>query len=166
MSSPFLDPHAFLFTAHLEQHWQAIHREFVGVRGEMTDWFERELYGEGWKVYGLFDFPDGRPIPANIARCPVTAALVAEHIPTHGAAGFSLLEPHTRIRPHVGYQGQFLRCHLGLEVPAGDCAIRLEDETRRWQQGRVLVFDDRVMHDAWNLTGRGRAVLLIDFIPD
>jgi beta-hydroxylase len=165
MTSRFLDPQAFPFSTHLERHWQEIHRELVGVRAEMTDWLERELYGEGWKVYGLFDFPNGRPIPANIARCPVTAALVAAHIPTHGAAGFSLLEPHTRIQPHVGYQGQFLRCHLGLEIPAGDCAIRLEDETRQWQQGRMLVFDDRVMHDAWNLTDRSRAILLIDFIP-
>jgi hypothetical protein len=25
----------------------------------MTDWFERQLYGEGWKVYGLLDLPNG-----------------------------------------------------------------------------------------------------------
>ena len=33
------------------------------------------------------------------------------------------------------------------------------------QQGRVLVFDDRAMHEAWNLTDGARAILLIDFIP-
>lgn len=165
MTSRFFDPRAFPFSRQLERHWREIQREFSGVRAEMIDWFERELYGAGWKVYGLFDFPDGRPIPANIARCPITAALVAEHIPTHGAAGFSLLEPRTRIQPHVGYQGQFLRCHLGLDIPAGDCAIRVDGEVRHWEQGGVLVFDDRAMHDAWNLTERARAVLLVDFIP-
>lgn len=165
MTSPFFDPLAFAFTTHLERRWREIHREFLGVRGEMVDWVERELYGEGWKVYGLFDFPQGLPIAANMARCPLTAALLAEHIPSHGAAGFSLLEPHTRIQPHVGYQGQFLRCHLGLEVPPGDCALRAAGETRRWEEGRVLIFDDRVMHEAWNLTEGERVVLLIDFIP-
>ena len=131
----------------------------------MELWFERELYGEGWQVFGLFDFPHGRPIATNVAKCPVTAALVAEHVPRHGAAGFSVLAPRTRIRPHVGYQGDFLRCHLGLEIPDGDCGLRVGDTTRRWEEGRVLVFDDRHDHEAWNMSDASRAVLLIDFVP-
>jgi beta-hydroxylase len=67
--------------------------------------------------------------------------------------------------PHRGYQGEFLRCHLGLEVPAGDCALRVGGEVRRWAEGRSLVFDDRLEHDAWNLTPHERVVLLIDFVP-
>lgn len=156
---------AFEFAAVLERRWPTVYQEYLGIRDALIDWFERELYDEGWKVFGLFDFPHGRAIDANVARCPVTAALVAEHLPTHGAAGFSVLKPHTRIRPHVGYQGDFLRCHLGLEIPAGDCGLTVAGETRRWEPGRVLVFDDRALHEAWNLTGEDRAVLLIDFVP-
>ena len=153
------------FAAVLEAHWPTIRDEFRGVRHELIDWFERELYGEGWKVFGLFDFPHGRPIAANVAKCPVTASLIAEHVPRHGAAGFSVLAPRTRIRPHVGYQGDFLRCHLGLEIPDGDCGLRVGDTTRRWDEGRVLVFDDRADHEAWNMSDAPRAVLLIDFVP-
>lgn len=153
------------FAPVLEQHWRTIRDEFHGIRDELVDWFERELYGEGWKVFGLFDFPHGRPIASNVARCPATAALIIEHAPRHGAAGFSVLAPRTRIRPHVGYQGNFLRCHLGLDVPDGDCGLRVGDVTRRWQEGHVLVFDDRADHEAWNMTGTPRAVLLIDFVP-
>jgi beta-hydroxylase len=156
---------AFPFAAVLERETERIRAEFHGVREQMIDWVERELYGEGWKVFGLFDFPHGAPLEAGVRACPHTAALIAEHVPTHGAAGFSLLRPGTRIQPHQGYQGRFLRCHLGLEIPAGDCGLRIEHETRRWEAGRTLIFDDRLTHEAWNLTAEERVVLLVDFVP-
>ena len=164
-AAAFHSPDRFPFTLALEQHWHAIHREFLGIRANLVDWVERDLYGEGWKVFGLFDFPHGQPLLAGVAKCPFTARLIQTQIPNHGAAGFSVLQPRARIRPHQGYQGSFLRCHLGLDVPPGDCALKLEQETRRWQTGKTLVFDDRSWHEAWNLTDQERVVLLIDFIP-
>lgn len=163
--SYFHDAGRFAFLGALRSHWREIRAEYLGVRGELIDWFEKDLYGEGWKVFGLFDFPQGRPIAGNVERCPVTAALVERHVPRHGAAGFSVLRPGTRIRPHAGYQGEFLRLHLGLAVPAGDCGLRVAGETRRWREGEALVLDDRVEHEAWNLTADERVVLLADFVP-
>jgi aspartyl/asparaginyl beta-hydroxylase (cupin superfamily) len=55
-----------------------------------------------------------------------------------------------------------VRCHLGIKVPAGDCAIRVADETRRWDEGRCLVFDDYFEHEAWNRTAADRIVLIVD----
>ena len=161
----FYEAKAFTFTAALEANWAAIYREYQGVGAHLIDWFERELYGEGWKVYGLYDFPHGKPLPENVQRCPLTAELVARHVPRHGAAGFSVLKPHTRIQPHVGYRGQFLRCHLGLKIPGGQCGLKVAGETRRWREGEVLVFDDRFEHEAWNDNDEERVVLLMDFIP-
>jgi beta-hydroxylase len=161
----FHDARQFAFTAPLEAAWQEIRAEFLRVRQSMTEWTERELYNHGWEVFRLFDFPNGEAIPANASRCPITTALVERHFPRHGAAGFSLLQARTHIRPHEGYQGEFLRCHLGLQVPGGDCALRVLEESRRWEEGRMLVFDDRVLHEAWNHTDEERAVLLVDFIP-
>jgi beta-hydroxylase len=161
----FHNPAAYPFSAALERHWRAILAEYRAVRGLTIDWYERELYGDGWKVFGLYDFPRGRPIAENVTRCPLTAALVREHVPGHGAAGFSVLRPHTRIRPHAGYQGDFLRAHLALDVPPGDAGLRVGGETRRWTPGRVIVFDDRREHAAWNLTGAPRVVLIVDFTP-
>jgi aspartyl/asparaginyl beta-hydroxylase (cupin superfamily) len=154
----------FPFAAELERHWQRIHQEYLGVQTELVNWVERDLYGEGWQVYGLYDFPHGHAIAANTARCPFTAELIARHIPRHGAGGFSRLRPGTRIQAHQGYQGPFLRCHLGLDVPEGDCTLQVDDETRRWANGAALIFDDRLSHAAWNLTDRARVVLLVDFI--
>jgi beta-hydroxylase len=159
----FHDAERFAFLGELRRHWRGIRDEYLGVQERLVDWSERELYGEGWKVYGLYDFPHGKPIAANIARCPLTARLVAEHVPGHGAAGFSLLKPATRIQPHSGYPGPFLRAHLGLRVPAGDCALRVGGETRGWREGELLVLDDRLEHEAWNLTAEDRVVFLLDF---
>lgn len=110
-------------------------------------------------------FSEGELLADNAARCPVTTALIAQHLPSHGAAGFSLLKPHSHIRPHQGYGGGLLRCHLPLVVPPGDCALRVGPETRRWQVARCMVFDDTTDHEAWNLTDSPRIVLLVDFMP-
>lgn len=161
----FYDPQQFPFTARLGESWQAIRREYEAVAAQAVDWSERELYGEGWKVYGLYDFPHGDVLAANASRCPVTAGLVSRHVPRHGAAGFSILRPRTRIQPHRGFAGPFLRCHVALKVPGEDCGITVAGETRRWREGEVLVFDDRVEHDAWNDNLEDRVILLVDFIP-
>jgi ornithine lipid ester-linked acyl 2-hydroxylase len=155
----------FAFIDEVRARWREIHNEYLGVREQLIDWFERDLYGDGWKVFGLYDFPHGNPVAGNVGQCPVTAELVARHVPRHGAAGFSVLKPGTRIQPHRGYPGQTLRCHLGLDVPEGDCGIRVGGETRRWRAGEALVLDDRLEHEAWNLTSQERVVLLFDFIP-
>jgi beta-hydroxylase len=162
----FYEPDRFPFAGPLESGWKEIAREYQAVRALTIDWPERELYGEGWKVFGLFDFPHGRPILENIARCPFTAGLIEQFVPMHGAAGFSLLRPGTRLAPHRGYAGRFLRCHLGLEVPPGDCGLKVEQEVRGWSAGGLLVFDDRLLHEAWNLTDADRVVLLFDFVPE
>src|SRR5436309_8664826 len=161
----FYDVNRFGFADALERNWQGIYGDYLAVQGGLMDWYERELYGEGWQVFGLFDFPHGNAIGPNAERCPLTAALVRDHVPAHGAVGFSVLRPGVRVRPHRGYQGGFLRAHLGLRVPEGDCALCVNGEVRRWEVGKMLVFDDRVLHEAWNLTGQDRVVLLIDFVP-
>ena len=161
----FHDPRLFAFTAELERQWLVIREEFERARPALVDWYERKLYGQGWKVFTVFGFPHGEEIAQGERLCPVTAGLVRQHIPRHGAAGFSLLEPGTRIRPHEGYAGDFLRCHLGLRIPPGDCGLRVGDTVRRWEEGQALVFDDRGVHEAWNLTAEDRVVLIVDFVP-
>jgi aspartyl/asparaginyl beta-hydroxylase (cupin superfamily) len=68
----------------------------------------------------------------------------------------------THIAAHRGPTNLRLRCHLGIEVPSGDCAIRVGDETRHWEEGSCLVFDDSFEHEAWNHTEQDRIVLIVD----
>jgi len=162
----YYNPDQFPFADALQGNWRAIYEEFLGIQGDLIEWHEKKLYGRGWDVFGLYQFPHGETIGPNVRRCPLTSSLVQGLVPRHGAVGFSVLRPVTRIRPHEGYPGEFLRCHLALKVPEGDCALRVNEETRKWVEGKVLVFDDRVTHEAWNLTNEQRVVLLFDFVPE
>ena len=165
MNARFYDTSSFAFAAELERSWRRIHEEYLAVQNELIDWVERDLYSEGWQVFGLYSFPHGYALTPNVDRCPFTANLIKTLIPQHGAAGFSRLLPGTRIQPHTGFQGQFLRCHLGLDIPEGDCKLEVGGEHRPWSNGTAMIFDDRLPHAAWNLTPRGRVVLLVDFVP-
>lgn len=159
----FHAPETFAFLAPIQQAWQTILSEYRAVEHRRQAWPETRLYSRGWSVYGLFDFPHGEDIADNQEGCPVTTALIRRHVPHHGAAGFSRLAAGSTIHPHTGYPGSCLRAHLALEVPAGDCALRVAGEVRQWREGTFLVFDDRVTHDAWNHTAAERVVLLLDF---
>jgi beta-hydroxylase len=154
----------YSFIKQFEDNWQRIYKEYLQVNKLLTEWPEQHLYGKGWEVFGLFDFPNGNEIIENTQLCPVTASLI-KNIHCHGAAGFSKLSAGTVLKPHCGYRGDFLRMHLGLEIPVGDCGLRSEDQIYRWSQGKTFVFDDRLMHDAWNKTNYDRVILIVDFIP-
>jgi beta-hydroxylase len=161
----FYDTTLFPFTALLEGSWRGIRAELDALTGEeFIDWPEHSLYGDrGWKTFGLYAF--GQRQPEGCARCPQTETLVRQ-IPGLMMAGFSRLTPGAHIVPHCGYEGYsgyVLRLHLGLDVPAG-CAIRVGTETRGWQEGKCLVFDDSFEHEAWNRGERTRTVLLCDFL--
>ena len=68
----------------------------------------------------------------------------------------------THIESHRGPTNIRVRCHLGVKVPDGDCAIRVGEEVRRWREGKCLVFDDYFEHEAWNHTDEDRLVLIVD----
>jgi ornithine lipid ester-linked acyl 2-hydroxylase len=156
----FYDSTEFDFTHQLEENWQKIQQELAALKGSyFIDWSERYLYKEGWQTFGLYAF--GVKISKNCELCPETTKLV-EKIPGLVTAGFSALAPGTHIAPHTGYPDGVLRCHLGLVIP-DDCAIRVGDDTCSWQEGKCLVFDDTLNHEAWNKSDRTRVILLLDF---
>jgi len=74
---------------------------------------------------------------------------------------FSRLGPGARIPPHHGMLNTRLVCHLPLIVPPG-CGFRVGGETRQWEVGKLLVFDDTVEHEAWNDSGEDRIILIFD----
>ena len=117
-----------------------------------------------WSTYFLWQ--EGKPYPENIARCPKTVAALDAwprcDLPRTGpTAMFSLLSPKTRIPPHTGVTNARLVVHIPLIVPEG-CGFRVGAETRAWEPGKALVFDDTIEHEAWNDSDQLRAVLIID----
>lgn len=156
----FLAPTEFKFVDTLESNYAIIRQELDHLQQtHFIPWPETTLYNQGWDVFGLYAF--GRKLEANCCLCPETARLVAQ-IPGMTTAGFSRLAPGTQITPHVGYTNVVLRCHLGVIVPDG-CALRVGAEVRQWQEGKCLIFDDTVEHEAWHHGSTDRIVLLVDF---
>jgi len=156
----FLDTSAFPFVRELESSWEAIRDECLALPQDVYEpWVQREMYGEGWSVYGLVAF--GHRLDAALARCPATAAALAG-VPALTTAGFSRLLPGAHILPHTGWVTTVYRGQLGLVVPDG-CALRVGDDVREWREGEALVFDDTVVHEAWNRSSAPRTVLLFDF---
>jgi aspartate beta-hydroxylase len=117
-----------------------------------------------WDAY--FFFRHGERFAENHARCPRTSAILAG-LPLVDIEGhapeilFSVLTPGSHILPHRGVTNTRLVTHLPLVVPP-DCAIRVGDETRAWEEGKAFAFDDTFEHEAWNRSDRTRVVLLVD----
>ena len=157
----FVDASSFDFVARLEAQWTTIRDECLALGPEAFEpWVQREMYGEGWSVYGLWAF--SKRVESGIEACPKTAGIVSA-VPGLTTAGFSRLTAGAHIQPHVGWVRTVYRMHLGLVVPDG-CTLRVGDETRSWREGEALIFDDTTEHEARNTSDQDRIVLLLDFL--
>lgn len=157
----FIASNQFDFIPELEAAWTDIRAEYLRLPGDSFDpWVQREMHGHGWSIYGLY--AAGQVIPESLKLCPKTCAAL-QRIPGLSMAGFSRLAGGAHIVPHRGWAVSVFRMHLGLVIPDG-CRMRVGDETKAWQEGRCLVFDDTVEHEAWNDSSAPRGVLLLDFL--
>lgn len=117
-----------------------------------------------WSAFHFFE--DGQPVEPNTERCPATSAALAK-TPLPRIRGrspmaiFSILEPHTHIPPHNGMLNTRLICHLPLIVP-DNCRLRVGNHTRAVEEGKVLIFDDSIEHEAWNDSEEVRVILLFE----
>lgn len=114
----------------------------------------------------LFLVENGQPDRALIERCPKTWEAVSKaplpRIPGWGPTiMFSLLKAGARINAHTGMFNTRLVCHLPLIVPPG-CRFRVGNEVREWEEGKLLIFDDTIEHEAWNDGTEDRVVLIFD----
>ncbi len=117
-----------------------------------------------WSAYFLWR--DGKPVEANIARCPRTAALLAaapvHDVPGHApTAFFSILDAGAHIPAHTGVTNSRVIVHVPLVLP-GACRFRVGSQTREWRMNEAWVFDDTIEHEAWNDSAYPRAILIFD----
>lgn len=138
-------------------------------------YLESRVDRPNYDFHGLLDNPDwstfyfwenGGPNEANIARCPRTFEAVQQaplcRITTRAPSIlFSLLKGGARIAAHNGMINTRLICHLPLVVPPG-CGFRVGNETREWEVGKLLIFDDTIEHEAWNGSDDDRIILIFD----
>ncbi|WP_298192057.1 aspartyl/asparaginyl beta-hydroxylase domain-containing protein [Novosphingobium sp.] len=121
----------------------------------------------GDPAWGAFYFwKDGAAVAANAARCPATMAALAlapmPIIPGRAPnALWSRLKPGTHIAPHTGMLNTRLICHVPIRTAFG-CTLRVGSETRTWEPGVPLIFDDSMEHEARNAGPETRTVLLFE----
>ncbi|OZB18867.1 MAG: hypothetical protein B7X53_02005 [Hyphomonas sp. 34-62-18] len=118
-----------------------------------------------WSAFYIWK--DGALVEENARRCPVTAAAF-ENVPLDFLPGrapsvlFSRLKPGAHIPAHTGLVNTRLIGHLPLLVP-GPAWLRVGNEVHHWQEGKLVVFDDTIEHEAKNEASEERVVLLFDF---
>jgi len=122
---------------------------------EKQDWGVLAFVEQGWLK------------PWNIEQCPRTWETLLAHAPVPRVPGwgpsaiFSLLKAGAHIGAHTGMYNTRLICHLPLIVPPG-CRFRVGNEVREWEEGKLLVFDDTIEHEAWNDSDQDRVMFIFD----
>lgn len=176
---PFFDPEQFDWVLPLQERFRDIRDEVVvRLRESRGDFVPYISYSPGqpvnqwgelnhssrWSTLHLWRA--GQLISGNLLGCPITAAAL-EAVPLAEIdclcpnVMFSALSAHTRIPPHHGETNARLIAHLPLIVPP-DCRLRVGNEERYWQEGKVLIFDDTIEHEAHNDSDELRIVLIFD----
>jgi len=163
-SRPWYDTADFPFAVYLEENYDAIRAELLALDPCGFRQAHNRIDRSGdWDV--IFLYERGYRHDENCNVCPVVMTGIDNYSAMRTVAGLaylSRLRPGAHIRPHSGPTNMRLRCHLGITVPQGDCAIRVGEEIRRWQEGGCIVFDDYFEHEAWNHTKNDRTVLVVD----
>ncbi len=166
----------------LEENYQALLEELKEVTGKNENnkkikhsnlfepWVEKNLYEEsndqGWDVAPLMI--GGVLIDERCNKFPVLYSLI-DKLKGIMSVSYSLLKPGTHIVPHKGYDDyseKVLRYHMGMIIPKGDIALRVDKEIRSWHCGKSFIFDDYLVHEAWNFSNEDRIVLIIDFLRE
>ncbi|HSF95854.1 MAG TPA: aspartyl/asparaginyl beta-hydroxylase domain-containing protein [Thermohalobaculum sp.] len=169
--TPFLDKALFPALKEFEDRWEEIRdeaAEIVKLREHIPGFQEispdqyRIATANNWKTYVLFGF--GERLEKNCRQAPVTAEILGR-VPNIQLAMLSILAPGYHIPAHTGVTKGILRAHLGLIIPREreKCRIRVGDQIRAWEAGKVIVLDDTYEHEVWNETDEERVILLFDF---
>ncbi|XP_067666015.1 aspartyl/asparaginyl beta-hydroxylase-like [Haliotis asinina] len=152
----------------LEQHWQEIRDEGLqqlNVESSKFLFEDENLREKGeWKQFTLYT--QGKKSRKNCEKTPLTCSLI-DKIPnvrdcTRGQVKFSVMQPGVHVWPHCGPTNCRIRSHLGLVVPPGP-RIRVGNDTREWEEGKFLIFDDSFEHEVWHDGDQFRLVLIMDF---
>lgn len=114
----------------------------------------------------LHFWKSGAIVEENARRCPATMEALAlapmPRVPGRSPnAHWSRLLPGAHITPHTGMLNTRLICHIPILTAPG-CTLRVGSETRIWEEGVPLVFDDSMDHEARNAGPRERVVLLFE----
>lgn len=152
----------------LERNWKLIRDEGLMVMDKAKGLFlpeDENLREKGdWSQFTLWQ--QGRKNENACKGAPKTCTLLEKFSETtgcrRGQIKYSVMHPGTHVWPHTGPTNCRLRMHLGLVIPKEGCKIRCANETRSWEEGKVLIFDDSFEHEVWQDATSFRLIFIVD----
>ncbi|XP_055969418.1 aspartyl/asparaginyl beta-hydroxylase isoform X2 [Sorex fumeus] len=152
----------------LERNWKLIRDEGLAVMDQSKGLFlpeDENLREKGdWSQFTLWQ--QGRKNENSCKGAPKTCSLLDKFSETtgcrRGQIKYSVMHPGTHVWPHTGPTNCRLRMHLGLVIPKEGCKIRCANETRTWEEGKVLIFDDSFEHEVWQDATSFRLIFIVD----
>lgn len=170
---PVFERSELSFADYYEEQYPIILNELEAILADKTDipaYAEQTpenplTTGGNWDA--LFFFRHGKKYQENHQRCPKTSEILANlplvHIADHSPeVCFSVLRPQAHLLPHRGVTNSRCVLHMGLKIPE-HCRLNLCDVRElEWQPGKIFMFDDTYLHEAWNRSAQSRYVLLAD----
>lgn len=152
----------------LERNWKLIRDEGLMVMDKAKGLFlpeDENLREKGdWSQFTLWQ--QGRKNENACKGAPKTCTLLEKFSETtgcrRGQIKYSIMHPGTHVWPHTGPTNCRLRMHLGLVIPKEGCKIRCANETRSWEEGKVLIFDDSFEHEVWQDASSFRLIFIVD----
>ena len=116
-----------------------------------------------WSAFHLWK--NGELVEENAARCPIIMGLLERRrFPASRPVRQWRWSRSSARNAHSAAQRNAQHapiCHIPLIVPGG-CRLRVGAETREVVEGRAMIFDDSIEHEAWNDGDSARAVLLFE----
>lgn len=177
-SPTFFDADTLPWREQLELSYPDIREEILGGLNVATDarpylTGQHRLEGAQWEPLvnkmswaSVHLYQGGVANPKVIQKFPQTLKALAR-VPLATTRGnpseifISVLGPHTHIPDHFGVSSAILTAHLPIEVPT-DCGLKVHEETRTPEAGKLMVFDDTWEHSAWNNSSQPRVVLIFE----
>ncbi|XP_052416166.1 aspartyl/asparaginyl beta-hydroxylase isoform X6 [Carassius gibelio] len=152
----------------LERNWLTIRDEALSVldsnRGQFLPEDENLRETGDWGQFTLWQ--QGRKVASSCRHVPKTCGLLERYPETtsckRGQIKFSVMQAGTHVWPHTGPTNCRLRMHLGLIIPSKGCRIRCTNQTREWEEGKVLIFDDSFEHEVWQEAESFRLIFIVD----
>lgn len=163
-SQPWYNSQSLPIVRDLEESFKKIREEIMQLQNKDFHSESEKIARKGqWDVF--FFYERGKKNVENCSRCPTITRIIEQHETIRSHAGLiyvSRMQAGTHIAPHRGPTNLRLRCHLGIQIPDGNCGLRVGNQIGEWKQGQCIVFDDFYEHEAWNETTEDRIVLIID----
>lgn len=78
----------------------------------------------------------------------------------------SILRPGMVIPLHTGIHSGVWRYHYGLVIPEGNTGLNIKNENYKWKEGEGIIWDDTLLHSAWNKTKETRIIIFADLNRD